>query len=106
MNDVEYNGFERQIDLLQPNQVIDIKLKKAAVSDIEEVAIVKKKPVIKRKIDRLEFNVENSNISNLCTWAMLKKTPGVVFSTNEFKIKRSSSFIVFYQFVTIKSISK
>jgi len=94
VNDVEYNGFERQIDLLQPNQVIDIKLKKAAVSDIEEVAIIKKKPVIKRKIDRLEFNVENSNISNLSAWAILKKTPGVVFSNNEFKIKGSSDILI------------
>ncbi|WP_027388495.1 outer membrane beta-barrel family protein [Chryseobacterium gregarium] len=92
--DLEYNDFEKQVDLLQPNQLIDIKLKKSAVSEIAEVAIVKKKPIIKRKIDRLEFNVQNSNISNLSAWAILKKTPGVVFSNNEFKIKGSSDILI------------
>ncbi len=94
INDLEYATFERQIDLSKPNQIFNIILKKDQISEIGEVAIVKKKPVIKRKIDRLEFNVENSNISSLNAWEILKKTPGVVFSNNDFKIKGSSEILI------------
>lgn len=94
INDLEYATFEKQVDLSKLNQKFDIVLKKESISDIEEVAIVKKKPVVKRKIDRLEFNVENSNISSLSAWEILKKTPGVVFSNNDFKIKGSSEILI------------
>lgn len=94
INDLEYSVFEKQIDWPANAETYTIVLKKDKISEIGEVAIVKKKPVIKRKIDRLEFNVENSNISSLSAWEILKKTPGVVFSNNDFKIKGSSGILI------------
>lgn len=94
INDLEYSVFEKQIDLSDINHTYTIVLKRDKTSEIGEVAIIKKKPVIKRKIDRLEFNVENSNISSLSAWEILKKTPGVVFSNNDFKIKGSSGILI------------
>lgn len=93
INDLEYRKFEEEIDLSKPGQTLEIILKKD-ISEIEEVVMTKQKPIIKRKIDRLEFNVENSNISSLNGWEILKKTPGVVFSNDGFKIKGSSAILV------------
>lgn len=93
INDLEYKKFEEEIDLSKSNQTLKIVLQKD-ISDIEGVVINKQKPLIKRKIDRLEFNVENSNISSLNAWEILKKTPGIVFSNDVFKIKGSSAILV------------
>ncbi|MEO8253999.1 MAG: outer membrane beta-barrel family protein [Flavobacterium sp.] len=93
INDLEYQQLEQEIDLSVPNQVLKIILQKD-ISQLEEVVIMKQKPLIKRKIDRLEFNVENSSISSLNGWEILKKTPGVVFSNDDFKIKGSSAILV------------
>lgn len=93
VNDVEYLHFENTLNLDSLQSDYKIVLKKE-VSEIEEVAMVKKKPKVIRKIDRLEFNVENSNISSLNAWEILKKTPGVTFSNDDFKIKGSSAILV------------
>lgn len=61
---------------------------------IEEITIVKKAPLLKRKIDRLEFNIDNSNISDLNAWEILKKTPSVNVIGNDIKIKGSGGILV------------
>lgn len=93
VNDLEYQKFEEKYNLSKEIQPIKIMLKKD-FADIEEVLLIRQKPTIKRKIDRLEFNVENSNVSALNAWEILKKTPGVVFSNDNFKIKGSSAILV------------
>ncbi|MDE5450469.1 carboxypeptidase-like regulatory domain-containing protein, partial [Elizabethkingia meningoseptica] len=93
IDDLEYDKLEKKISLNDLSSGSGFILHKSA-TEIEEVAMVKQKPVVKRKIDRLEFNVENSNISSLNGWEILKKTPGVVFSNDAFKIKGSSAILV------------
>ena len=92
VDDLEYDKLEKIIKLgdlaANPNFVL-----KKSTTEIQEVSMTKQKPVVKRKIDRLEFNVENSNISSLNGWEILK-TPGVVFSNDAFKIKGSSAILV------------
>ncbi|RZJ62297.1 MAG: carboxypeptidase-like regulatory domain-containing protein, partial [Flavobacterium sp.] len=44
---------------------------------LEAVEITSKRPIVRRKIDRLEFDVENSTLSSDNAWEILKKTPGV-----------------------------
>ncbi len=56
--------------------------------------MTKRKPVVKRKVDRLEFNVENSNISSLNAWEILKNTPGVTTNNNVLRIKGSTGILV------------
>ena len=92
-NDLEYNQLEETIDLVKYNKPLTIMLKKN-IKDIEEVVMIKQKPVVTRKIDRLSFNVENSNISSLNAWEILKKTPGVTSSNDVLSIKGSQSILV------------
>lgn len=93
IKDLEYSKFEKELDLEQQNQPLLIVLKKD-IQDIQEVVMTKQKPLVKRKIDRLEFNVENSNISSLNAWEILKKTPGVTSSNDVLAIKGSQSILV------------
>lgn len=91
--DLEYNQLEETIDLTKYDTPLKFILKKN-IQDIEEVVMVKKKPVVTRKIDRLSFNVENSNISSLNAWEILKKTPGVTSGNDVLSIKGSPSILV------------
>lgn len=93
VKDLEYAQLERVLDLEKQNQPISIILKKD-IQDIQEVVMTKQKPLVKRKIDRLEFNVENSNISSLNAWEILKKTPGVTASNDVLAVKGSQSILV------------
>jgi len=93
IKDMEYAKFEKELDLEKQNQPLAIILKKD-IQDIQEVVMTKQKPLVKRKIDRLEFNVENSNISSLNAWEILKKTPGVTSSNDVLAIKGSQSIVV------------
>ena len=45
------------------------------------------KQKIERKIDRISFNVENSVLSSLNTYEILKRTPGVIVSQGELLVK-------------------
>ena len=91
--DLEYDQFEEIIDLAKYNKPLKIILKKN-IQDIEEVVMIKQKPIVTRKIDRLSFNVENSNISSLNAWEILKKTPGVSVNNDALTIKGSQSILV------------
>lgn len=93
IKDLEYNQLEQNVNLTEQTQPLNIILKKD-VQNIEEVVMTKQKPLVKRKIDRLEFNVENSNISSLNAWEILKKTPGVTAGNDVLAIKGSQSILV------------
>jgi hypothetical protein len=59
------------------------------------VTITTSKPIIKRKIDRLEFTVENSSLSNNNAWEILGKTPSVTAMGNgNLTVRGSSSILV------------
>ncbi|WP_306353647.1 outer membrane beta-barrel family protein [Flavobacterium sp. '19STA2R22 D10 B1'] len=61
---------------LQQNQTVTVLLEQT-VELLDHVVVTSKRPVIQRKIDRLEFNVENSMLSSNNAWEILTKTPGV-----------------------------
>ncbi|MET3038314.1 TonB-dependent receptor [Chryseobacterium sp. NRRL B-14859] len=93
VSDLEYPRFEKSLDVEKQNEPLLIILKKE-VQDIQEVVMTKQKPLVKRKIDRLEFNVENSNITSLNVWEILKKTPGVTVNNDVLAIKGSTGILV------------
>lgn len=64
------------------------------VTKLEEVVVSSKKPTLKRKMDRLEFNVENTILSNNNAWEILKKTPGVTVSGGDLSIRGSKGILV------------
>lgn len=63
-------------------------------NQLDEVVLNSKRPVVKRKIDRLEFNVENSTLSSENAWEILKKTPGVTVASDALSIRGSNSILV------------
>ena len=91
--DLEYAELEKNLNLDEQKESLNIILKKD-IQEIQEVVVTKQKPLVKRKIDRLEFNVENSNISSLNAWEILKKTPGVTAGNDVLAIKGSQSILV------------
>lgn len=88
----EYAPFEQTVALKNDNP-LKIILKKNT-QEIEEVVMTKQKPQVIRKVDRLEFNVENSNISSLNAWEILKKTPNVVVNNDVLTVKGSTAILV------------
>ena len=58
---------------------------------LDEVVINARKPVIKRQVDRLVFDVENSTLSTGNSFEILKRTPGVIVSQGELLIKNRSA---------------
>ena len=93
IKDLEYAQEEKNLNLDEQQESLKIILKKD-IQEIQEVVLTKQKPLVKRKIDRLEFNVENSNISSLNAWEILKKTPGVTAGNDVLAIKGSTSIVV------------
>jgi hypothetical protein len=87
-----YSLFEKKIDLKQPEPLY-ITLKKET-QEIEGVIMTKRKPLVKRKVDRLEFNVENSNISSLNAWEILKNTPSVTVNNSTLSVKGGTGILV------------
>lgn len=61
---------------------------------LNSVSISGKKPMLKRKADRLEFNIENTPLQNLNGWDILKNTPNVVVKNEELTIRGSSQILV------------
>ncbi|QTE21985.1 TonB-dependent receptor domain-containing protein [Polaribacter cellanae] len=51
-------------------------------NSLDEVVVTAKKPVIKRKVDRIEFNVNNTILSEGDAWGVLIKAPGVIASSS------------------------
>lgn len=88
-------GFDNHIQQLSVTG--DLKLPdvimKAGTKELDNVVINQKRPVVKRKIDRLEFDVENSILSSDNAWEIIKKTPGVDVSGG-LSIRGSSGILV------------
>ncbi|WP_343535541.1 outer membrane beta-barrel family protein [Pedobacter sp.] len=61
---------------------------------LNTVSVSGKKPLLKRKADRLEFNIENTPLQNLSGWDILKNTPNVVVKNEELTIRGSSQILV------------
>ncbi|RLJ23044.1 outer membrane receptor protein involved in Fe transport [Chryseobacterium sp. 7] len=87
-----YSLFEKKLNLNE-SEPLNIILKKE-VQEIEAVVMTKRKPLVKRKVDRLEFNVENSNISSLNAWEILKNTPSVTVNNSVLSVKGSTGILV------------
>lgn len=93
VNDEKYLSFEKLIDAKTDHETLNIILKNNQ-KEIEAVTLTKKKPLVKRKVDRLEFNVESSNISSLNAWEILKKTPQVTINNDVLAVKGGTSVLI------------
>jgi hypothetical protein len=89
-----YAVFTKDVSVHQEDVNLQTITLDEEAKQLEEVVVEAKKPVVKRKIDRLEFNVENSTLSSDNAWEILKKTPGVTVSSDAVSIRGSSGIMV------------
>ncbi|MDC1227258.1 proline dehydrogenase family protein, partial [Algibacter sp.] len=82
---LSFLGFEDYSKAIALNQNIDlgIIILKESLQELDGVTIVAKRPTVKRMVDRLVFNVENSTLSNNNVLDVLKHTPGVLVNNEE-----------------------
>ncbi|MEC4053203.1 outer membrane beta-barrel family protein [Myroides odoratimimus] len=87
-----YVGFKSQtIALSTAPAVVELAEDNAI---LEEVMITAKRPTIKREIDRLVFNVQDTPLATTNAWDILKQTPGVNAIGDNLSIRGSSSILV------------
>lgn len=61
--------------------------------ELDEISLSVQRPTIKREIDRLIFNVENTSLSNGSSWDILKRTPGVIVQQNNITVKNQAATV-------------
>ncbi|MEL0456382.1 outer membrane beta-barrel family protein [Flavobacteriaceae bacterium SZ-1-7] len=84
-----YKEFLKDINL-ESDVDLGTMVLEESLQELDGVTIVTKKPTVKRMVDRLVFNVENSTISNDNVLEVLKYTPGVLIVDDKIKIKNST----------------
>lgn len=87
----DYQDYEI---IIEDNQSLNIILKKDTVKSIETFTLQGKKPLLKRKIDRLEFTVDKTPLQNLNAWDILKNTPNILVKNEELSVRGNSQIIV------------
>jgi outer membrane receptor protein involved in Fe transport len=83
-----FNSYLKTIELHNDINIGDIELEESTEA-LEGVTITAKRPTVKRLVDRLVFNVENSTLSDSNVLDVLKHTPGVLVGDQTIKVKRS-----------------
>ena len=92
---ISFLGYKTQtieIQLDKTTSLADIILEDEE-QQLDGVLIVTKKPTVKRMVDRLVFNVENSTLSNNNMLDVLKHTPGVMVNNDGISVKHASPTI-------------
>lgn len=62
--------------------------------ELEEVTVVRQKPILEQLADRLVFNIANTALSENDIWDVLKRTPGVMVMDNRLFINGSPNVSV------------
>jgi hypothetical protein len=86
---IGYQPLQLQLQLPADSVIL---VMQADSKQLKEVTIAYRRPVIERKIDRVNFNVENSILAaGSSAWEALTKTPGVqVNASNELSANRKN----------------
>lgn len=88
-----YKDYVQTITLTKSTVLKPILLMEDAEA-LDEIQITAKKPTVKRKIDRLVFNVENTSLSIGNAWDVLQKTPGVLVNNEQLTIRNSANILI------------
>ncbi|MFB9057679.1 outer membrane beta-barrel protein [Mariniflexile ostreae] len=86
---ISYLGFKsyKKTMLLAKDVNLEPIILEDLTEELEGVTIVAKRPTIKRLVDRLVFNVENSTLSDNNVLDILKYTPGVMINDDKIMVK-------------------
>ncbi|WP_298535184.1 outer membrane beta-barrel protein [uncultured Algibacter sp.] len=88
---ISYLGFKSYSrDILIDNNIeLGVIYLLENIEELEGVTVIAKRPTVKRYVDKLVFNIENSTLSNSNVLDVLKQTPGVLVSNEDITIKQS-----------------
>lgn len=89
-----YQEFEQEFKTNEIKLPLTILLKKDETINLKDVVISAQKPLVKRKIDRLEFNVENTPLQNLSAWDIVKNTPNVLLKNDQLSVRGNTQILV------------
>ncbi len=84
-----YTTYSKDIEVTRDLNLGTIVLQKD-MEALDGVTITNKKPVLKREIDRLVFNIQGTALTEENTWEVLRRTPGVIVVNNTLSIKNST----------------
>ena len=87
-----FQKLEQRI-VLADTAFVTLKLAEASET-LDEMVIVKKKPVIKQKLDRLSFEVAETALANLNAWEILKRTPNITIRNNTLQVRNNPNVLV------------
>ncbi|MDO6595817.1 outer membrane beta-barrel family protein [Oceanihabitans sp. 2_MG-2023] len=86
---VGFNTYSKEIQVAKNKNLSTITLTESN-EHLDEVAIVVKKPTVKKEVDRLIFNVANTALSEGNMMEVLQSTPGVLVIDNNIQIKSTT----------------
>ena len=86
---IGFNTYTKEIQVDKNVDLATIVLTETNES-LDEVAIIVKKPTVKKEVDRLIFNVANTALSEGNMMEVLRSTPGVLVIDNNIQIKSAS----------------
>lgn len=87
-----FNEFEKTYSI-EENINIGTIILEEKTEELDGVVVVAKRPTVKRMVDRLVFNVENSTLSNNNVLDVLKHTPGVLVNNGTISVKNSTPMV-------------
>lgn len=87
-----FNAYSEDI-IISKNVDIETIILKENIQELDGVIVIAKRPTVKRQVDRLVFNVENSTLSNNNVLDVLKHSPGVIVHDETITIKQSAPTI-------------
>jgi hypothetical protein len=76
-----YKKWENEV-IIENDYDLGIIILKSNENSLDEVTVIGKKPLIKKKIDRIEFNINNTILSEGDAWEALIRAPGVIASSS------------------------
>ncbi|MDR2224297.1 MAG: TonB-dependent receptor [Flavobacteriaceae bacterium] len=88
-----YVGFQ-SIEVNVEKEVTPLITLQEDVAVLDEVVVKAKRPTIKREIDRLVFNVQDTPLATTNAWDIVKQTPGVTSIGDNLSIRGSQSILV------------
>ena len=92
---VRASYIENESTLIKIEVTADVVLETIRLNEnaqvLEEVTVTTQKPRLKRKVDRLVFNIENTALADNDIWGVLKRTPSVIIVNEKLTVKGSSA---------------
>ncbi len=88
---ISFLGFDEFEAIYSLKKSLNIKtiILEEKSEELDGVVVIAKKPTVKRLVDRLVFNVENSTLSNNNVLDVLKNTPSVLVQDESITVKNS-----------------